>query len=171
MKHLFTLLALTLAFVSCKNNTEQNTEQTVKTEEVKEIAYASFGDKIEANDAIEAKLMADTYKDLTVGDSISTKMVAKVDEVCQAKGCWMKLDLGNNEQVMVKFKDYGFFMPKNIAGKEVIIDGKAYVSELSVEEQRHYAEDAGKSEEEIAAITEPKRTYSFEANGVLLKEE
>ena len=72
---------------------------------------------------------------------------------------------------MVKFKDYGFFMPKNIAGKEVIIDGKAYVSELSVEEQRHYAEDAGKSEEEIAAITEPKRTYSFEANGVLLKEE
>ncbi|HAB27740.1 MAG TPA: DUF4920 domain-containing protein, partial [Xanthomarina gelatinilytica] len=145
--------------------------ETVKTEEVKEIAYASFGDKIEANDAIEAKLMADTYKDLTVGDSISTKMVAKVDEVCQAKGCWMKLDLGNNEQVMVKFKDYGFFMPKNIAGKEVIIDGKAYVSELSVEEQRHYAEDAGKSEEEIAAITEPKRTYSFEANGVLLKEE
>ena len=171
MKHLVTLLALTLVFVSCKNNTEQNTEQSLETEEVKEIAYASFGDKIEANDAIEAKLMAETYKDLSVGDSISTKMVAKVDEVCQAKGCWMKLDLGNNEQVMVKFKDYGFFMPKNIAGKEVILDGKAYVSELSIEEQRHYAEDAGKSEEEIAAITEPKRTYSFEANGVLLKEE
>src|SRR5690606_41258871 len=123
MKYLFTLLALTLAFVSCKNNTEQNTEQTVKTEEVKEIAYASFGDKIEANDAIEAKLMADTYKDLTVGDSISTKMVAKVDEVCQVKGCCMKLDLGNNEQVMVKFKDYVLYMQINISCKAGTIDG------------------------------------------------
>jgi hypothetical protein len=72
---------------------------------------------------------------------------------------------------MVKFKDYGFFMPKNIAGKEVIVNGKAFVSEVSVEEQRHYAEDAGKSEDEIAAITEVKRTYTFEADGVLLKEE
>jgi hypothetical protein len=44
------------------------------------------------------------------------------------------------------------------------------VSETSVEELRHYAEDAGKSQEEIEAITEPKKTYSFVADGVLLKE-
>ena len=69
---------------------------------------------------------------------------------------------------MVKFKDYGFFMPKDIAGKEVIINGKAYVEEVSVDEQRHYAEDAGKTKEEIAKITEPKRTFSFEADGVLI---
>ncbi|MCX7550523.1 DUF4920 domain-containing protein [Xanthomarina sp. F2636L] len=171
MKHILTFLILSLVFVSCKNNTNEAPEVPVETEEVKELAYASFGDKIEADNAIEAKLMADTYKDLKVGDSIPTKMIGKVDEVCQAKGCWMKIDLGNDEQVMVKFKDYGFFMPKNIAGKEVILDGKAFVSELSVEEQRHYAEDAGKSEDEIAAITEVRRTYSFEADGVLLKEE
>ena len=54
---------------------------------------------------------------------------------------------------------------------EVIVNGKAYVTEVSVEEQRHYLEDAGKSAEEIAAITEPKKTYSFEADGVLLIEE
>ena len=82
----------------------------------------------------------------------------------------MKLNLDNGEQVMVKFKDYGFFMPKDIAGKEVIVNGKAYVKEVSVDEQRHYAEDGGESKEAIAAITEPKRTYSFEADGVLLKE-
>lgn len=171
MKHILALLVLVLVFVSCKKNTVETPVDSVVVEEVKEIAFASFGEKIEADNAIEAKLMADTYKEMTVGDSISTKMVAKVDEVCQAKGCWMKLDLGNDEQVMVKFKDYGFFMPKNIAGKEVIVNGKAFVSEVSVEEQRHYAEDAGKSEDEIAAITEVKRTYTFEADGVLLKEE
>jgi hypothetical protein len=97
-------------------------------------------------------------------------MTAEVIEVCQAKGCWMTLKLENGEEAMVKFKDYGFFMPKDIAGKEVILNGKAFVNEVPVEEQRHYAEDAGKSKEEVAAITEPKKTYSFEADGVLIKE-
>jgi hypothetical protein len=168
MKHILALFALTLVFISCKNKT---VEAPVEVEEVKEIAYASFGDKIDADQAVEAALMAEEYNKMIVGDSMPAKMIAKVDEVCQAKGCWMRLDLGNDEQVMVKFKDYGFFMPKNIAGKEVIVNGKAFVSEVSVEEQRHYAEDAGKSEDEIAAITEVKRTYTFEADGVLLKEE
>ena len=36
----------------------------------------------------------------------------------------MKLDLENGEEAMVKFKDYGFFMPKDIAGEEVIVNGK-----------------------------------------------
>ena len=168
MKNIFPFLLVVLLIVSCKNN-EQNTE----TQELEntDIAYASFGDEIEADNALEASVMAEKFKSMQVGDSVVSKMTAKVDEVCQAKGCWMRLDLGNDEQVMVKFKDYGFFMPKNIAGQEVIINGKAYVTEVSVEEQRHYLEDAGKSEEEIAAIIEPKKTYSFEADGVLLIEE
>ena len=63
-----------------------------------------------------------------------------------------------------------FFMPKNIADKEVIVNGKAFVSEVSIEEQRHYAVDAGKSEDEIAKIIEVKKTLSLEADGVLLIE-
>jgi uncharacterized protein (DUF302 family) len=81
----------------------------------------------------------------------------------------MTLDMDGENEVMVKFKDYGFFMPLNAEG-DVVVNGKAYVSETSIDELRHYAEDAGKSEEEIAAITESKRTYSFEADGVLLKQ-
>jgi hypothetical protein len=107
---------------------------------------------------------------MQIGDSINSKMSAKVISVCQAKGCWMTLNLENGNEVMVKFKDYGFFMPKDIAGKEVIINGKAFVNEVSVDELRHYAEDAGKTDEEIESITEPKKTFSFEADGVLLKQ-
>jgi hypothetical protein len=81
----------------------------------------------------------------------------------------MLLDIGANE-AMVKFKNYGFFMPKNIADKEVIVNGKAFISEVSIDEQRHYAEDAGKSEDEIAKIIEVKKTLSLEADGVLLIE-
>ena len=44
------------------------------------------------------------------------------------------------------------------------------MSKTSVEDLKHYALDAGKSESEIAAITKPKIEYSFEADGVLLKQ-
>ncbi|MGB1308923.1 MAG: DUF4920 domain-containing protein [Oceanihabitans sp.] len=164
---LFTLLFSLL--IACKKDTK-NTETVTEKENI-EKTYKSFGKEIIPDDAINAKSMANHYKTMMAGDSINTKLTAKVDEVCQAKGCWMKLNLDNGEQVMVKFKDYGFFMPKNIAGKEVIINGKAYVNEVPVEELRHYAEDAGKTTEEIAAITESKKTFSFEADGVLLVEE
>lgn len=153
------------------NSCKKTNEETLKeSKEMAKITYSSFGKEIIADDAIAARSMAEHYKLMKSGDSIQTKMIAKVEEVCQAKGCWMKVDLGNNEQVMVKFKDYGFFMPKNIAGKEVIINGQAFVEEVSVNEQRHYAEDAGATPEELEAITQPKKTLSFLADGVLLVE-
>ena len=150
---------------SCKKKIEERAETE---KEIAQIEYASFGNKIIADDAIAASSMATHYKSMNIGDSINSKVIAKVNNVCQAKGCWMTLNLGDEQEVMVKFKDYGFFVPKDISGKEVIINGKAYVKEVSVDEQRHYAEDAGKSAEEIASITEVKRTYSFESDGVLL---
>lgn len=81
----------------------------------------------------------------------------------------MKLPLDNTTETMVRFKDYGFFMPLDSKGKEVIVEGKAFVKETSVDELKHYAEDAGKSKEEIAKITESKVEYAFLANGVLMK--
>lgn len=156
MKKLFALCLVITLIYSCK------------TEEKK---YASFGMEIIDDDALTASKMADHYKSMKVGDTVNSKMIATVDEVCQAKGCWMKVSLENGEQAMVKFKDYGFFMPKDIAGKQVVLNGLAYVNEVPVDELKHYAEDAGDSAEEIAKITEPKKTFSFEADGVLLKEE
>ncbi|MGC1471075.1 MAG: DUF4920 domain-containing protein [Psychroserpens sp.] len=171
MKYIFTILLMLALFVSCKEDQKQIDDlASVETEDqIQEAAYASFGKEITATNAITAERMAVHFESMSVGDTVDSKMIAKVDEVCQAKGCWMKLDLPNGEQVMVKFKDYGFFMPKDISGKEVIINGKAYVNEVPVDEQRHYAEDGGASEEEIAKITAPKKTYSFLADGVLLK--
>lgn len=163
-KVLFVLLLVAFVF-ACKN--ESKTEEVVQ--ESQEIAFASFGDKIDAEGAIAASEMAERFNSLSGGDTITTKVTAKINEVCSNKGCWMKLDLGNNEEVMVTFKDYGFFMPLDASG-EVIINGKAYVTETSVDELRHFAEDAGKTAEEIAAITQTEKTYAFKADGVLLKQ-
>ncbi len=170
MKKLVVLLSIPFLLFSCKSeNKSEKQEASAKEVAKQEIAYASFGDKITDENVISKTEAVEVYKNLKVGDTVSLKMTTKVNKVCQSKGCWMRLDLGD-EEVMVKFKDYGFFMPKNIADKEVIVNGKAFISEVSVEEQRHYAEDAGKSEDEIAAITEVEKTFSFEADGVLLKE-
>lgn len=163
-KVLFTLLLVAMVF-SCKN--ESKTEEVIQ--ESQELAYASFGDKIEADGALTASAMSERFNSLNAGDTITTKVSAKINEVCSKKGCWMKLDLGDEQEVMVTFKDYGFFMPLNAEG-EVIINGKAYVTETTVDELRHYAEDAGKTAEEIAAITQSEKTFAFEADGVLLKQ-
>lgn len=140
-----------------------------KAEQKKEVSYLTFGKEISNKNILSKDQVIETYNKLAVGDTVNIKFSASVNEVCQTKGCWMLLDIGANE-AMVKFKDYGFFMPKNIADKEVIVNGKAFVSEVSIEEQRHYAEDAGKSEDEIAKIIEVKKTLSLEADGVLLIE-
>lgn len=127
-----------------------------------------YGAPFEVGDILSAEQGLKVYKEMNVTDSLNLKFKSKVREVCQAKGCWMVLDMPNGEQAMVRFKDYSFFMPKDIADKDVIINGIAYVEEMSVEDQRHYASDAGKDKEDLDKIVQPKRTYSFEANGVLI---
>ncbi|RAJ19729.1 uncharacterized protein DUF4920 [Gelidibacter algens] len=168
MKKLLVIFGLMLSVLACKTEDKKTEVKEVENEVVN---YTSIGDEITADGARSTSDMAEAYKSMSIGDTISTKMIGKVDEVCQSKGCWMKVNLEDGNQVMVKFKDYGFFMPKDIAGKEVVLNGKAFVNEVPVDEQRHYAEDAGQSSEDIAAITEPKKTFSFEADGVLLKGE
>ena len=109
----------------------------------------------------------DLQKQIT-GNSYTGKIKGKVVEVCQEKGCWMKLEQTDGEKLMIKFKDYGFFMPKDIVGKEVVLDGDAAVKEVSVKQQKHYAQDAGKTKEEIEKITTPKKEIQFVAKAVLV---
>lgn len=81
----------------------------------------------------------------------------------------MNLDLSNDKEVFVKFKDYTFFVPTNTGNEEVVISGKAYVSVESVADLKHYAKDGGKSQEAIDSIVAPITKYSLMANGILVK--
>lgn len=164
-----TLLTLVLALVlgSCKNEVAKNKTETANENEIN---YLSFGEKIEGDLAVSKEEMAQLYAQLKQGDTINAKFTSTINEVCKEKGCWMNLDLGNNQESFVQFKDYGFFMPLNADGREVIVNGKAYIKVKTVEELRHFAKDGGKSDDEIAKITEPKVTLAFEADGVLMKE-
>ncbi len=88
-----------------------------------------------------------------------------IDEVCQAEGCWVRLKNANGESIFVKFKDHAFVVPKNLAGAPMIVYGDAVRKTVTVEQQRHLAEDAGKSKDEIAKIVTPKQEVRFEATG------
>jgi len=152
--------------LSCKPAATQETTTEAEAD------VQSFGAGVTNPDASAS--FADVMTQLDQSDSVkNVVLTAKVSEVCQAKGCWMNLVdpvTGDSlNPLFVQFQDYGFFMPKDIAGREVVIEGVAYTEETSIEDLRHYAEDAGKSAEEIAAITEPVKEKKFMATGVVLK--
>lgn len=131
-------------------------------------AMNHYGDTISADGAIDVvELAAIMEKD----GGFEGKVTTVIHETCQKKGCWMKVDLEGEDDMRVTFKDYGFFVPTGgVEGKEVIMEGKAYMDTTSVDMLRHFAEDAGKSAEEIEAITEPEYALAFEATGVIIKE-
>lgn len=104
-------------------------------------------------------------------DTLNVQLSGVVQKVCKSKGCWTNIGstMEADQSMFVKFKDYGFFLPLDCDGKEIVLTGKAYIEETPVDELRHYAEDEGKSAEEIAAITKPAKEYKFMASGAYLK--
>ncbi len=156
---IFAILSMFIGLSSCKTS--------VKPVISEDGSKSFFGEKIQGEGAISVddlkmKLEADSEIEATVTGTIET--------VCLVKGCWMNITSETGESIFVKFKDYGFFMPMDSQNKKVIMKGKGFHELTSVDELRHYAEDEGKSAEEIAAITEPKSELKFIADGVILLE-
>ncbi|HWI93701.1 MAG TPA: DUF4920 domain-containing protein [Flavisolibacter sp.] len=101
-----------------------------------------------------------------VDNAFAGQIKGKVAEVCKAEGCWIRLQKADGTTMMVRAKDHSFLMPENIVGKTVLVEGSATVKETSEEMRKHYAEDAGKSKEEIAKIKGSQKSVEFAANGV-----
>jgi hypothetical protein len=174
VKHLIFGAVLAGLMFSCNAETSsQDAESAAEAqEEAQEVKMESFGEEITAEGALSYEELKKQVE-RSESDSVAMKFTGTVQEVCQVKGCWMTIASSENEEspIMVRFKDYGFFMPKDIAGRQVIMEGHAFKETTPVEELRHYAEDAGKPQEAIEAITEPKEEVKFLASGVLLLEE
>ena len=167
MKNFSIFIVFSAVFLfSCKQEQKEKSPASGSAE----MAYHVYGEDFNNQNTLTSAETEKEFKNIKPGDTLHIAFSSTVNEVCKEKGCWMQLDLPQEDDVMVKFKDYGFFVPKDIEEKEVVVNGKAYVAEVSVEEQKHYAEDKGQTAEEVAAITQPKRTLSFLANGVLIKE-
>ena len=151
MKYNFVLIFL-ISFISFAQKSDQNLK--------------FYGSKINLKEIENYKLKKNKLLNNPTND---VKIQGRIISTCPMKGCWMKMNV-HNDTLLVRFKDYGFFVPKTgLEGKSVIINGKLSIDTLSVGQLKHYAEDAGKTKFEISLITKPEITLSFLADGVIIK--
>ncbi|MBK9017868.1 MAG: DUF4920 domain-containing protein [Saprospiraceae bacterium] len=133
VKKFFFVAIIAASFMACGG--EQPADTTVQTGQPQ-----TFGEAITTDGAVS---MSEMVGKLQGVDSVQVKVKGKVESVCQVKGCWVNLHDEQAGDMFVKFKDYGFFLPKDIAGREVVMEGYAFRETTSVEDLKHYAEDEG----------------------------
>lgn len=162
---IFLLCGLMLGFAACTSSIKQTAEANSSIPSPAGYEHIGLSPvRLSAAIPVEKGLASAQTKP---GKAVVVK--GEVEKVCQAKGCWMTLKTTSGEPIRVTFKDYAFFMPKDIAGRQIVATGVFEKKEESVEHLRHLAEDEGKPQSEIDAITSPKTTWGFLASGVLLK--
>ena len=161
----YLIIASSVLLFACGAKEEAKTEDIV--EENVEVTITKHGTDISEDGAITAAEFLAKFD----GNAMDVKLSANIMEVCAKKGCWMMLNLGEDKEMRVTFKDYEFFVPKDAGTKLAIIEGVATMDTTTVEELKHYLSDAEATQEEIDAVTEPEFNYAFEATGVIIKDE
>ena len=154
------ILALAACMVACNGTVKNDTADSEAA------VVGNYGDKIDASGAISTDEM---MKLLGSSDSVAVKVEGEILATCAMKGCWMNLQLADGQEMRVTFKDYAFFVPKEgMEGNRAVIEGVATRTMTDVATLKHFAEDAGKPQIEIDAITEDKEELTFEASGVII---
>lgn len=160
MKHLILLFSI-LGIISTSSCTQKD-QTSEKT------SYKTYGSQFDPSDTQEISSLSALMEEQ---DSVAVTLTATIEKTCAVKGCWMQLKTTEESPLRVTFKDYGFFVPKSgMEGKTTTVKGYCVKQETSVETLRHYAKDAGESEEYIASITQPKLEYNFVASGVIIED-
>jgi hypothetical protein len=88
-------------------------------------------------------------------------LATRIAKVCQKKGCFFVATQGA-ATARVSFKDYGFFIPTDSGGKDVVLLGTFSRKSVSEKEAEHYAADLG----ETAASNPERFQYSIVASAV-----
>ena len=150
---------------------DANSEEEVPAGASTQVAPAIPGQRYGAAiSPVGALPMSALGRALGTRDSAQVKLVGKATAVCQVKGCWMTLPTADGKEMRVSFRDYAFFVPKDLSGHNVVVSGWAHRSTVTKAELQHYAQDAGKSDQEIAAITQDEQQLTFLADGVLVRD-
>lgn len=167
MKSTVYILAIATILAAC--GTDKNATETVEnTETTTEELGKSYGpEKVDPSAAVSVADMVKTHGDKTEAGTYTFE--GEIKEVCSKAGCWVRVDKGDGETILVRFKDHFTIPTDTKPGTKAIFHGEAMNKEVSVEMLQHFAEDAGKSQEEIDAITEPEFDLNFTADGITLK--
>ncbi|MBA2665009.1 MAG: DUF4920 domain-containing protein [Bradymonadaceae bacterium] len=98
------------------------------------------------------------------------KVVATVEKVCQVKGCWFTLEADGVEvPIRVRMKDYAFFVSKNAAGSQAVLEGTLVRKKIEQKLAQHFAEDEAEASGEPARVVSgDEETFEFMASGLEL---
>jgi len=125
--------------------------------------------KVDETDAISVAELVTRMDKSKEPQTVTIK--SPLSAVCQNAGCWVQVPKPDGKPLMVRFKNHFTIPPATPLGTESYIHGVAYWDTVSVKALRHYAEDAGKSVEEINKITQPEFKLNFEGDGIKLLSE
>ena len=160
------ILALVMGLAACQKTGVVAQKTTYELVGEAKVVPGNYGDVVKESAVVTT---ATLVQKVEASGTFTGKVSGKIKEVCTNKGCWFAMELPNGSKMRVTFKDYGFFIPTNSQGFPITIEGVATLTETDVETLRHYAEDQGKSKEEVEAINAPKKEITFEATGALIK--
>lgn len=124
-----------------------------------------YGEKFDERGAVEPE---ELMRMIPEKDTVPVRIKTVVKNSCASEGCWLTFRINDSTEAIAKTKAHAFFVPLDIRGKTVVINGKAYNKITSVKELKHLAEDAKKPKKEIDAITQPKRQVVVIASGILV---
>src|SRR4249919_3617701 len=93
-----------------------------------------YGQKVDPAGATDASQLA---ANIDRKDTVTVKVKGKVQDVCRQKGCWMTMMVNDSTEAFVKMKDYGFFVPTNLQGKTIVLEGISFIKTTSVAELKH----------------------------------
>lgn len=123
--------------------------------------FEVFGEELN-HDSLEPNKLSEVLKTDVTADKVT--LITSVSEVCTKKGCFFIAQDGDFT-ARVTFKDYGFFIPTDSKGKEVILVGELSIETLTEEKAKHYAEDMGKDSDDIVG---DQKEYSIVATSVIV---
>lgn len=127
-------------------------------------AETAFGEKFDPAKSVSVDKALAAYNG---GGEAKAIIHGTIGAVCQGEGCWYNIKEGSAEQY-VEFGEK-FTIPKDCAGKATVASGYFYRDTTPVADLQSEAKEAGKSEAEIKAITEPRVNINFRATGLVIK--
>lgn len=95
------------------------------------------GDALSDSPAVN---LGDVLRDAQAYTGRVVTVTGTVKQVCQMMGCWMELVSSSDstaDGVRVTFKDYGFFVPKDSAGRGATLQGEFETNLFSKAEADH----------------------------------
>ena len=152
------MLALVAGLAACQKTGIVSQKTTYELVGEAKSVPGNYGDVVKEAGVVSPAILLQKVES---SGTFTGKVSGQIKEVCTNKGCWFAMELPNGASMRVTFKDYGFFIPTNSQGFPITIEGIATLTETDVKTLQHYAEDQGKSKEEVEAITSPKKEITF----------